>query len=502
MPEVELKLAVHGPFDVPELSSVDGVAEVAEARPQHLRATYYDTEDLRLARNGITLRYRSGEEPGATWTVKLPVDGVSSKVSRREEINVTGGASTVPRAAADLVTAFARSAPLAPITRIHTRRNRWNLITGEGVVGTELVDDEVSITEGSRVVARFRELEIEDKGAGEDTLEKVGDALRAAGAMSGDQTPKAVRALGARATAAPDVVPPKKISPKEPAGHAVGASLATGTLRLMLNDPHTRLGDEDAVHQMRVAARRMRSDLRTFGPLVEAGWAEALVAELKWVADALGEVRDLDVMQGRLRKAGGGMEDSLGPLFESMDVKHDVARDRLIEALRSSRYTDLLDGLVEAGHSPVLTEAAAEPCAEALPRLVKEAWRKLARRARSLRPGDPNEDFHRVRILAKRARYAAEAVAPSLGKKVGKQAQSFASDCADVQDVLGTLQDAVVSAGMVRHLATEHATDGSFNLALGRLLERQDHNAREARQRFPKVWGSLDKTKNLSWLGS
>jgi inorganic triphosphatase YgiF len=500
MREVELKLAVHGPFDIPELRSVDGIAEVAESKAQHLRATYYDTDDLRLARNGITLRYRSGEDPGPMWTVKLPVDGAPSKVTTRKEINVPGSASTVPREAAELVIAFARSAPLSPVTRIHTRRNRWSLMSDDGEIGTELVDDEVSITEGSRVVARFSELELEDRGAGEDTIEKVGEALRAAGAMAGDQTPKAVRALGARATLAPDVVPPKKISPKEPAGNAVRASLAAGTLRMMVNDPYTRLGSEDAVHQMRVAARRMRSDLRTFGPLVEEGWAEALGVELKWVADALGEVRDLDVMQGRLRKAGGGMEDSLDPLFESMDLKHEVARERLMEALRSSRYTDLLDRLVEAGRRPVLTEAAAEPCGEALPRLVREAWRNLARRARSLRPGDPDADFHRVRILAKRARYAGEAVAPSLGKKVGKQASSFASGCADIQDVLGTLQDAVVSAGMVKHLAIEHRIDGPFNLALGRLLERQEHNAREARQRFPKVWGALDKTKNLNWL--
>jgi len=194
------------------------------------------------------------------------------------------------------------------------------------------------------------------------------------------------------------------------------------------------------------------------------------------------------------------MEDALDPLFKSMDLKHEVARERLIEALRSSRYTDLLDRLVEAGRSPVLTDAAAEPCREALPRLVGEAWRNLARSARSLRPGDPNEDFHRVRILAKRARYAAEAVAPSLGKKIGKQAGSFAAGCADIQDVLGTLQDAVVSAGMVKHLATEHRIDGPFNLALGRLLERQEHNSREARQKFPKIWNSLDKPKKLSWL--
>jgi len=206
-------------------------------------------------------------------------------------------------------------------------------------------------------------------------------------------------------------------------------------------------------------------------------------------------------MQARLRKAGGGMEDSLDSLFASMDVKHDVAREHLLEGLRSNRFVSLLDRLVEATHNPVLTSAAAEQtCSEALPPLVKEAWRKLARRARSLRPGDPDEDFHRVRILAKRARYAGEAVAPSLGKKVGKEARTFATRCADVQDVLGTLQDAVVSAGMVRHLAAEHPEDGTFNLALGRLLERQEHTTREAKQSFPKVWSSLDKPKNLTWL--
>jgi CHAD domain-containing protein len=171
--------------------------------------------------------------------------------------------------------------------------------------------------------------------------------------------------------------------------------------------------------------------------------------------------------------------------------------------LRSNRYVSLLDRLVEASHSPVLTSVAEEQtCAKALPPLVREAWLKLARRARSLRPGDPDVDFHRVRILAKRARYAGEAVAPSLGKKVGKQARTFASRCADVQDVLGTLQDSVVSAGMVRHLAEEHHEDGPFNLALGRLLERQELALREAKQSFPKVWASLDKPKNLAWLES
>jgi inorganic triphosphatase YgiF len=498
MREAEQKLAVHGPFELPDLSQLEDVGSVAEASQQRLRATYYDTEDLRLARSGITLRYRSGEDTGPIWTVKLPVDGA---VYTRDEISVEGSGSSVPREASDLVTAFVRSENLAPVTRIHTRRKRLNLLNGSGDVRTEVVDDEVSVVEGSRVVARFRELEVEDKGAGPEAVERVAAVLEGAGAVTGDSTPKAIRALGARANASPDVVPPKKILPKEPAGRAVVASLASGTFRMVANDPGTRLGSEEAVHQMRVAARRMRSDLRTFGPLVDENWAQSLVTELKWIADRLGEVRDLDVMQARLRKAGGGMEEALDSLFASMDAKHDVAREHLLEGLRSNRFVSLLDRLVEATHNPVLTDTAAEQtCSEALPPLVREAWRKLARRARSLRPGDPDDDFHRVRILAKRARYAGEAVAPSLGRKVGKQARTFAARCADVQDVLGTLQDAVVSAGMVRHLAEDHQKDGPFNLALGRLLERQEHTTREAKQSFPKVWASLDKPKNLTWL--
>ncbi|MGH2750055.1 MAG: CHAD domain-containing protein [Actinomycetota bacterium] len=498
MREVELKLAVHGPFELPVLGEIEGVGSVEEDSPQQLRATYYDTDDLRLARSGITLRHRSGEDSGPTWTVKLPADGAALT---RDEINVEGPVSSVPREAADLVTAFARSSPLSAATRIQTRRKRLNLLTGDGRIGAEVVDDEVSVVEGSRVVVRFRELEIEDKGAGTGLLESVAAVLQSAGAMAAGSTPKAIRALGARAGAPPEVVLPKKVSPKEQAGRAVQGSLAAGTYRMVANDPGTRLGYEESVHQMRVAARRLRSDLRTFRPLVDEDWARSLETELKWVADALGEVRDLDVMQARLRKAGGGMEDSLVPLFEAMDHKHDDARDRLLQALRAPRYVGLLDRLVEACRDPRLTVVATEQsCAEALPPLVSGAWRKLARRARSLRPGDPDEDFHRVRILAKRARYAAEAVAPSLGNKVGRQARNFAARCTAVQDVLGMLQDAVVSAGMVRHLAHEHPQDGPFNLALGRLLERQEHSTRAAKQAFPEVWDSMDRPKKLEWL--
>lgn len=496
MPEIEAKLSVHGPLEIPDLSQVDGITQVEERPAQQLSATYYDTEDLRLARNGITLRYRSGEDGGAGWTLKLPLDRDDYA---RNELSFEGGPGSVPRAASELVTAYVRSGALRAVIRIHTRRRRWDLMMN-GAVAAQLSDDEVSVLADGRVSVRWRELEVEHRSGAQELIHEVAARLQRAGATEADQIPKAVRALGARATAPPDVVRPGRIDPDEPAGRAVAGSLAAGTHRLVTNDALVRLGDEEGIHQMRVAARRLRSDLRTFAPLIDQAWASELSAELKWIADALGEVRDLDVMQARLRKAGGGMEEQLAPLYESMDVRHEVAREHLVGALRSERFVVLLDSLVAAVTAPRLTERAERPCGESLPPLVEVSWRKLARRARSLRPGDPDDDFHRVRILAKRARYAAEAVAFSLGTRAGRQASRFASRCADVQDQLGQLQDAVVSAGMVRHLSEQHPTNGPFNLALGRLLERQELNARESKQAFFKVWNRLDRPKNVRWL--
>src|SRR3954452_20245789 len=72
--EDELKFAVHALFAMPDLAAPEqGIVEVVARPAGTLRATYYDAPDLRLAREGITLRHRSGEG-SPSWTLKLPVD--------------------------------------------------------------------------------------------------------------------------------------------------------------------------------------------------------------------------------------------------------------------------------------------------------------------------------------------------------------------------------------------------------------------------------------------
>jgi len=267
-----------------------------------------------------------------------------------------------------------------------------------------------------------------------------------------------------------------------------------------VNDPRTRLGDVEGLHQMRVATRRLRSDLKTFEALVDPEWSQPLREELKWLGGALGEVRDLDVLLERLHEGAGELEARLAPLFETLEQRRSAARAALMTALRSARFVDLLDRLVEAAREPVLSAEAARPGGEVLQPLVRRNWRKLARDARALQPDSPFEDYHRVRVRAKRARYAAEAVAPVLNGEAGRSAKRFAKRAADVQDVLGVLQDTVVARESIEPVAESRPSDGPFNLAAGRMLEREGHASERARAQFPAVWKQLDKQKVRRWL--
>ena len=190
------------------------------------------------------------------------------------------------------------------MARLRTQRRRWLLRDADGGELAELVDDRVSVMERGRVAERFRELEIEGRGVGRRALERIAGVLTSNGAAPAEQTPKLVRALGERAEAPPDVAAAEAPRPRDPAAHAVRAAIAAGVRRMILNDPRTRLGEVEPLHQMRVGTRRLRSDLRTFRPLLDRDWAESLRAELKWLGGSLGAVRDLDVLLERLRREG------------------------------------------------------------------------------------------------------------------------------------------------------------------------------------------------------
>jgi inorganic triphosphatase YgiF len=487
--ERELKLAVHGAFVVPDLADDElGVIAMSELPELALRSTYHDTSDLRLARNGVTLRYRTGEEDGPVWTLKLRVAGHDA--SERDEHTFAGDPLTVPAGAADLVRAFVRSAPIQPVASLETRRHRW-LLCGPGDVAlAELVDDEVSVLDGERVVSRFRELELESRGPDLDALRPIANRLRRAGAVLAEPVPKAVRALGPRASADPDVTP-ITVAPDDPAARAVKAALAAGVARLIDNDAATRLGEVEGLHQMRVAARRLRSDLRTFRPLIDRAWADGLSDELRWLGGLLGAVRDADVQLERVETIAGDLHPAIDPLLARFRLRRDEGREALLEALGSDRYVNLLDRLVDAVRDPLVTPDAARPAARALPRLVARAWKRLEPGAEDLRHDAPADRYHAVRIKAKRLRYAAEAVAPALGDE-GRPMARLAESAASLQDLLGTMHDDVVMQAELEATVQAHP-DAGFAMAAGRLMERCAASISSARDRYPKLWRKATK---------
>jgi CHAD domain-containing protein len=482
MKEREVKLGAGSEFELPPLASNGFIA--APRGDEQLSTVYMDSEDLRLARWGVSFRHRAGEG----WTVKLPSGG-SGPLLVRDECEFPGETATPPPEAVDLVRGYLRHAELVPQMRLSTLRRGVRLSDAQGRLVADVVDDAVSVLRGEQPVAGFRELEVETT---EDTppglLEEIVAQLRDAGAGAPDPTPKYLRALGGPAAAAPE------IAVEEPGGDSsVGAvvrhAIASSVVRLVQHDAVVRLdSDPEGVHQARVATRRLRSDLRTFRAVLDPEPSGSLRAELGWLGGELGEARDADVLLDRLQNRARTLPPpsarGVAQVVAALEKRRVQAHLALLEALHSDRYLDLLDRLVAAAQvSPLLDAEAEHRADEALRPIVGRSWRGLRRAEKALSDPPTDEGLHAVRIRAKRCRYAAEACAPSLGK----QTRKLAVAAAELQDVLGELNDSVVAERWLREWATASRRPiGAF--AAGELATLERLAARRARSQWPAAW--------------
>jgi len=493
--EREVKLAAAPSFRMPDLNDLADGVRLVPKEPERLSTTYLDTDDLRLARWGVNLRHRLGEG----WTVKLPAESDGALLVRPEHV-FPGSNRRPPVAAVDLVQGFIRSAELRPQARLKTVRRAIEVQDVEGSVLAEVLDDEVSVLEGRRIAARFRELEIEIR---EDMpralLDDLVERLQQAGAGTPDTTPKYIRALGPRASQPPEVPLPKLASGAS-AGDVVRRTIAASVIRLIEHDPVMRLdADPEGVHQARVATRRLRSDLRTFRSLVDSTWATELRDELGWLAGVLGTVRDGDVMLERMRERAAELPESnargAARVLATLEAARNEAHLELLATLRSERYLSLLDRLVAAGNTPELLLEADLPASVLLPGLVQRPWRALAKQVRALPDEPADAELHAVRIRTKRVRYAAEAVAPL----VGRQARMFAEAAAALQEVLGDLNDAVIAESWLREWA-RGSRSGQGIFAAGELAGLERASAQRRRARWEKTWKELSAPRLRSWM--
>ena len=288
-----------------ELPAFDGLPQVAaaEGSAELLVAVYYDTEDLRLLRAGITLRRRTGGHD-AGWHLKLPAGAHT-----REEVRLPlGGASQgasrgqrVPRELANLVKARSRDMPLAPVASVSTRRQAISLLDSSGQLLAEVADDHVTASRPQDPSAEeyWREVEVELAGGDRDLLAAADDLLRRSGLTQSARSAKLERVLSSQLPPAADVPRPTATGP---ARQAITSYLAEQAEEIALLDPLVRRLRPDSVHKMRIATRRLRSTLRTFGAVVRPAGTEHVAAELQWLGDVLGRARDAEVLAAHLHE--------------------------------------------------------------------------------------------------------------------------------------------------------------------------------------------------------
>jgi CHAD domain-containing protein len=491
MRERELKFEVGPRFELPPLDDIDADVVVVPRERQELETEYHDSSDLRLTRWGVSLRYRQTEG----WTVKLPRTSKGAAVER-DEISFPGPPGRPPRAAIDLLTAFLRRERPSPLIRMRTVRTGVDLYRDEEVA-VEVVDDRVVILDGDPEAGTFREVEAEATADDGTLLDRVDERLRSAGAGESDPAPKVVRALGERAPRAPEVVVPD-LPQDATVSQVIRAALASSVSRVLAHDAGVRLDeDPEDVHQARVGTRRLRSDLRTFSDFVESTWADPLGDYVRWLGGLLGEVRDADVLGAWLREAVLAIseDDAAGvpAILKRLANQREDARTDLMRGVRGERYLGLLDRLVNAARVPVVTPSAEIPASDAADAILERPWKRFRKAVRKLGPEPSDEQLHRVRIRAKRTRYAAEALEPVLGKEIRR----FAKAAARVQEVLGDHQDAVVTQGWLRRSAMRSGPRAAF--AAGRLAGVAAEQRLQARKRFPDAWDEV-MDRRPSWV--
>ncbi|MCK9875537.1 CYTH and CHAD domain-containing protein [Frankia sp. Ag45/Mut15] len=515
--EIERKYAVTPAFVLPRLGAVSGVVTARTRRTVSLEAVYYDTDDLRLARNRITLRRRTGGAD-AGWHLKLPV-----RVGQRDELRLPltasegriqiaeGARHTPPAEFVDLVAVHARGAQLRPVARLRTLRTARRLRDATGSDLAEVVDDQVSAqTLGeSTTLSTWREIEVELVDGGPEVLDAVEELLFAAGAVTAADSSKLARLLGPALAAGPGPdlpTAPRRLRRSQPAGEVVRAYLIEQVRALLAADPRVRLDEPEAVHRMRVACRRARSALRIFAPLFPARTVAQLDIELRDLAGALSAARDAEVQlayfDGRVAELPAALV--AGEVHEvvraHLDTGLAAGREQALEMLRSERYLTLIDSLLALVQAP-LTGEARKPARSVLPTLVRRADQALARKvsaAARLPVGHERDELlHTARKQAKRLRYAAEIVSPLYGTKAAKLADA----AAQAQELLGIHQDATVARDLLRAWGiAAQAQSSPTAFTLGVLYGLEECRGRLAERDFFDAWPAISAPRHRGWL--
>jgi triphosphatase len=510
--EIELKLAARA-GDLPALErALSARAAGGVGPPAKLVSTYFDTPDRALARRGLALRVRA-RDGRFVQTVKsgpAGLDGAGAPaLARGEWEDAIGGAEPDPRAAeSGRFLAGDVGGRLTPLFRTEVDRRIIELSPDAGTFIEAAIDRGRIRVGGKGATERISEVELELKSGPAAALYDVALDLLAVAPLRLEWRSKAERgyrlASDEPATIAAVHAAPLVLDPAL-SGDAALQRIGLACLdQIRRNEAPVMAGLGDGIHQMRVAVRRLRAILSAFGkqlPECERRWASE---ELRWLADALGPARNLDVFETTLlAPAQRALKDdgALEPLMAEAERQRRAAYRKAARAIRSTRYTRLMlrllrwfescgwrkdDGAAGLGR-PIEVIAA---------RVLKDRRRVARKRSKGF-AGQSAEQRHRLRIALKKLRYGAELLA-SLYE--GNAVERFVKRVKRLQDDLGRANDVRVGHDIVAELASSAARNGAIAEAGQRVLDWHEHRLAHREPKLRKHLHRLFETEPF-WRG-
>lgn len=438
--EVELKLELTADgADRLEYAAPFG----REPRVIRQRATYFDTPDHRLAAAGFALRIR---DDGARRVQTIKAGGAAAGMFVRAEWEcevaddtpILDDATPIPMLLGD------SKSTVEPLFTVENERRLWD------VDGVEIALDRGRVIAGERE-APFHEIELERKQADAGALFALARRIDAIapvhpGAIS--KAERGYRLMGPAPTAsrAEAVALNRDMMVPDAFRAIAGACLRQYRLNAPLILAHR---DRMAVHQTRIAIRRLRSALAIFKPLLGEGGGASFNAELRWLAGELADARDLDVLIARQEQ---------GAVRVELLTARGTAYDRACAALESDRARGLMLDLLEWLAVGAWTRAAdnAElrllPITVYAPRALDRFRRKVKKGGRDLETVD-DETRHDVRKAAKKLRYAAEFFTSLYTEKQERRRyKRFLAALEDFQEKLGVLNDIATAPDLLQRL--------------------------------------------------
>jgi CHAD domain-containing protein len=473
-----LRIRVPVELSVPRLLTEAGYRVQSTPSTRSTR-TLFDTGDRRLAAAGSELS--RGRRDGWRWrrgTLGHP------KLTSREW---TAPADAPQQQVLDWTRAYRRGRPIAirATVTVHSRRHQVSSSSSSSLL--TLVEERLDERTPSGSTPRLRHLEVTDSTR--EAAAAIG-ALRDAALE--DTTTLALlrpRLLRAPRLALPDAT-------RTAARDLFTRSATLSLIQWLYYDCEVPGGSPDALRKLRIALRRLRSDLQTFAPLLDRAWADALRDQLGVLGARLGLVRDGEVLVDRLAGLVALLPEAERPaalpLLDAAGMQLAAARAELLDELERPGYVTVIDDVVAAVASP-RWKAADDDTAAA--RLARRPWRRL-RSYIEAHGGSPDDaQLHRIRILAKRARYAADMCIPAAGEAAAHSAAQLAA----LQTVLGDHHDAVVTRTWLQRQA---AAVAGTSFVAGELAAIELGRVRDAEAQWRDAWDRASRPESWRWLRS